>query len=80
LFSDECHAEASCVLASDMRLCCACPVSMPELLVDSEPCLTREGEAALGCNEFCDSDIACGQCAEPTEPVCNVRDSWSLCQ
>lgn len=80
VFSDECHAEASCVLASDMRQCCACPVSVPEGLVNSQPCFARVGQPAQGCTEVCNSDIACGQCPEPTEPVCIVRDSWSLCQ
>lgn len=81
VFVDECHAEASCEVGTDMTSCCPCPGSLPQQLIDREPCVLGVNETAndlpAGCYKPC--PVECDVCPGFSPPVCAVGDAISAC-
>jgi hypothetical protein len=65
-FALECNEAASCVLATDVRECCPCPMVMPAALLAVDPCLIKQGGTApQSCYPQMCPAVPCQVCETP---------------
>lgn len=77
-FVGECESDADCILATNTRVCCACPEVYPAQLVDTDACLVAgslrgDPNPPVSCAEDCDWQCPmAGDCQGPPTPDCDI--------
>jgi hypothetical protein len=63
-FVNECEIAEDCVVATDLRGCCGCPMVFPKALALANPCISPPGPPpGLACNTC--TGVVCSPCPAP---------------
>jgi hypothetical protein len=79
-FANECASPADCIVASDLRGCCACPNTVfPKDLTLVNPCISPPGPpAGVVCNDC--SGVVCAPCPSQTlQVICGPSGAYLTC-